>query len=335
MRRVSPDAIEAMSVDVRATLAMSVVDGSGLLTTPGASMPGGAAVVMSDPTPSRRYQVRDTVRKTLVMALTGAALLLTAFFGLGTSAQAAGTAKVSVVHGIPNTPVNVFVNGRSTLADFKPGTVAGPLSLPAGAYKVTVFAAANTKGTGTPVISASATVEAGKNYSLVAHLTATGKPTITAYVNDSSTVAAGKARIIVRHVAAAPAVDVRVNGAVAFKALTNPKQTQADLAAGSVKADVVLAGTSTVAIGPATLNLKEGTATIVYAVGSASDKTLGLVTQRIYGLHSTPNGVQAGTGGLLYTGHRTPGWVWAASVAGVFVMLAGGLGLLRTSRSSR
>lgn len=279
--------------------------------------------------------MRDTIKKAFVMALTGAALLLTAFFASGTSAQAAGTAQVSVVHGIPGTPVNVFVNGKSTLANFKPGTVAGPLSLAAGTYKVTVFATANTKGTGTPVISASATVEAGKNYSLVAHLTAAGKPTLTAYVNDTSTVAAGKARIIVRHDAAAPAVDVRANGAVAFKALTNPKEAQADLAAGSVKADVVLAGTSTVAIGPATLNLKEGTATIVYAVGSASAKTLTLVTQTIDGLHSAPKGVQAGTGGLLDRGHGTPEWVWAASFAGVLVMLAGSFGLVRTSRSTR
>ncbi len=279
--------------------------------------------------------MRNTLKKALVMALTGAALLLTAFFAGGASAQAAGTAEVSVVHGIPNTPVNVFVNGKSTLSNFKPGTVAGPLSLPAGTYKVTVFAASNTKGTGTPVISASATVEAGKNYSLVAHLTAAGKPTITPYVNDTSAVAAGKARIVVRHDAAAPAVDVRANGTVAFAGLTNPKQAQADLAAGSIQADVVLAGTSTVAIGPATLNLKEGTATIVYAVGSASAKTLALVTQTIDGLHSAPKGVQAGTGGLLDAGHATPGWVWAASVAGVLAMLAGGFGLFRTSRSAR
>ena len=279
--------------------------------------------------------MRHTIRKTVVMALSGAALLLTALFGTSTSAQAAGTASVSVVHGIPNTPVNVFVNGKSTLKDFKPGTVAGPLSLPSGTYKVTVFAASNTKGTGTPVISASATVEAGKNYSLVAHLTADGKPTLTAYVNDTSPVAAGKARIIVRHDAAAPAVDVRANGAVAFAKLTNPNQAQADLAAGSVKADVVLAGTTTVAIGPATLNLKEGTATIVYAVGSASAKSLGLVTQTIDGLQSAPKGVQAGTGGLLDTAHGTPTWVWAASVGGVLVMLAGGLGLFRTTRSAR
>jgi uncharacterized protein DUF4397 len=279
--------------------------------------------------------VRDTVKKALVVASAGAAVLLGSVLTGGAAAHAAGTAQVSVVHGIPKTPVNVFVNGKSTLANFRPGTVAGPLSLPAGTYKITVFAASNTKGTGTPVISARATVEGGKNYSLVAHLTAGGKPTITPYVNDTSTVAAGKARIIVRHDAAAPAVDVRANGAVAFAGLKNPKQAQADLAAGSVKADVVLAGTDTVAIGPATLDLKEGSATIVYAIGSASDKTLGLVTQTIGGLHSAPTGVPAGTGGRLDAGHGTPGWVWAASVAGVLVMLAGARGASRAVRTAR
>ena len=106
--------------------------------------------------------MRDTVKKTLVMALTGAALLLTAFLAGSAPAQAAGTAQVSVVHGIPNTPVNVFVNGKSTLQDFKPGTVAGPLDLAAGSYTVTIFPASNTKGTGTPVIKATATVAGGQ-----------------------------------------------------------------------------------------------------------------------------------------------------------------------------
>ena len=279
--------------------------------------------------------MKDALKKFFVLAMSGAALLLTVLLFEGPPAQAAGTAQVSVIHGIPKTPVNVFVNGKSTLSNFKPGTVAGPLSLPAGTYKVTVFAAANTKGTGTPVISASATVEAGKNYSLVAHLSAGGKPTLTPYVNDTSAVAAGKARIIVRHDAAAPAVDVRANGAVAFAGLTNPKQAQADLAAGSVKADVVLAGTKTVAIGPATLDLKEGTATIVYAIGSASDKSLGLVTQTISGLHSAPAGVPAGSGGLLDTTNGTSTWAWAVGALGVLTMLAGGCGLVSVRRASR
>jgi len=262
----------------------------------------------------------------VVIGLIGAASATTA------AADAAGTAQVSVVHGIPDTPVNVFVDGKSALSDFKPGAVAGPLSLPSGSHTVSVFAASNTEGTGTPVIKAEASLAAGKNYSLVAHLTTAGKPTLTPYVNDVSMVPAGQARLVVRHDAAAPAVDVRADGKVAFAKLTNPNEAKADLPAGTVSADVVLAGTSTVGLGPADLNLKEGTATIVYATGSATDKSLALVTQTIDGLHSAPVGVPAGSGGVADGGAGKPGWVWATAALGFAVALTAGAGLYRTRR---
>ena len=267
----------------------------------------------------------------VVISLIGAASA-TAATAATAAADAAGTAQVSVVHGIPGTPVNVFVDGKSALANFEPGTVAGPLSLPSGAHTVTVFAASNTEGTGTPVIKAQASLAAGKNYSLVAHLTAAGKPTITPYTNDVSPVSAGEARLVVRHAAAAPAVDVRANGNVAFAKLANPDEAKADLPAGTLSADVVLAGTSTVALGPAELNLKEGTATIVYATGSAADKSLALVTQSFDGLHSAPAGVPAGSGGLADRAPGTSGWVWAATALGFAVALAAAAGLYLTGR---
>jgi hypothetical protein len=254
-----------------------------------------------------------------------------AVLGLAGPANAADNASVSVVHGIPKTPVNVFVNGKITLRNFQPGTVAGPLSLPAGSYKVTVFAASNTAGTGTPVISASATVPAGANVTLVAHLTTAGKPTITPFVNDVSTLAAGKARLIVRHTAAAPAVDVRAGGTPVIRNLTNPQQRSLVLPASSVRADVVLAGTSTVAIGPATVNLAEGSDTIVYAIGSAQDKTLGLVTQTISGLNSAPGGVPAGSGGEAASG-GLPVWVPVTAGLGLLVALVGGVRLATARR---
>jgi hypothetical protein len=245
-----------------------------------------------------------------------------AVLGTGGTAGAAENASVSVVHGIPNTPVNVFVNGDLTLRNFRPGTVAGPLALPAGSYEVKVFPAANTAGTGNPVISATAQVPAGANVSLVAHLSAQGQPTITPFVNDVSKLAAGQARIIVRHTAAAPAVDVRAGGTPVIRALTNPKQQVLNLPAATVAADVVLAGTSTVAIGPADVNLKEGTATIVYAIGSAEQKTLALVVQTIPGLHSSPSGVPAGSGGL--AGDGLPAWVLVAAGLGLLMAVGSG-----------
>jgi hypothetical protein len=269
----------------------------------------------------------------LIAALGAAGLVAagTLLLGSPASAAAADTATVSVVHGIPNTPVNVFVNGKSTLADFKPLTVAGPLDLPAGTYDVKVYPAKDTAGTGTPVIEASATLTAGENVTLVAHLTADGKPTITPYVNDTSAIAAGKGRLVVRHDAAAPAVDVRANGTVAFPSLVNPKEASADLAAGTISADVVLAGTSTVAIGPAAVKVTEGSETIVYAVGSAGDKTLGVVVQTIDGLGSAPGGVPAGTGGQSAGLYSQPGWIAAITGLGV-VIAAAGVFALRSGR---
>jgi Domain of unknown function (DUF4397) len=253
-----------------------------------------------------------------------------AVFGAGGVAGAAENASVTVVHGIPNTPVNVFVNGKLTLRNFAPGTVAGPLSLPAGSYQVRVFAASNTAGTGTPVISATAQVPAGANVTLVAHLDASGKPKITPFVNDVSRLAAGQARLIVRHTAAAPAVDIRAGGTPVIRGLTNPQQRVLNLPAGTVKADVVLAGTSTVAIGPANVDLKEGSATIVYAVGSATDKTLRLVVQTIADLGSAPSGVPAGTGGLADPG--IPAWLVLMVGLGLLAA-AGGAVRLATSRN--
>jgi hypothetical protein len=136
---------------------------------------------------------------------------------------------------------------------------------------------------------------------------------LTPFVNDTSPIPAGNARLIVRHTAAAPAVDLRANGKVAFAGPTNPNQAAAVQPAGTVKAGVVLAGTSTVAIGPANLTLKEeGADTIMYAIGSAQQKTLALVVQTIPGMGSAPGGVPAGTGG--YAGPHAPGvpaGIWA------------------------
>ncbi|HKH55032.1 MAG TPA: hypothetical protein VKA58_06230, partial [Propionibacteriaceae bacterium] len=102
--------------------------------------------------------------------------------------------------------------------------------------------------------------------------------------------------------AAAPAVDVRAGGEPVFTNLTNPKEKSAEVDAGTVKADVVLEGTDDVAIGPASLNLAEGTSTIVYAWGSAEDDNLKLAVQTIKGMHGNPGGVPGGTGGQAASG---------------------------------
>ncbi len=250
----------------------------------------------------------------LTARATGLAAALTlAGLGLAAPAAAADTSDVSILHGVPGLTVDVYANGNKLLTDFAPGTLTKPVKLPAGTYDLAVFPAG--KGpTGDPAIKADdVKVPGGANITVVAHLGADGTPQLTPFVNDTSKVAAGKARITVRHTAAAPEVDVRAGGTVAFPGLANPKEATAELPAGTVKADVVLAGTDTVAIGPAELNLAEGTSTIVYAWGSAKDSNLALAVQTISGMHSAPHGVPSGDGGLV--DDSMPATVWGSSLA--------------------
>jgi hypothetical protein len=214
-------------------------------------------------------------------------------------ASAAENATVSVLHGVPGLTVDVYANGEELLPDFEPGTLTDPLQLPAGTYDLQVFADGDTPDSAEPAIEAMGVeVPAGANATVVAHLDADGNPTLTPFVNDVSATSAGDARLTVRHTAAAPAVDVRADGDVVFDGLTNPNEASADVPAGAYSADVVLAGTEDVALGPADLDLAEGTNTIVYAWGSAEDGNLDLAVQTIDGLHSAPGGVPGGEAGL-------------------------------------
>ncbi|WP_431974214.1 DUF4397 domain-containing protein [Micromonospora haikouensis] len=264
----------------------------------------------------------------------GGAVAALTFAGAGaltaTPAYAA-TSKVSVVHGIPDTPVDVYVNGKKTLDNFKPGDVAGPLDLEQGAYDIALTKPGEALDKAILTVD-DAEVPGGANISLAAHLDEAGKPRITPFANDTAKLDAGKARLIVRHTAAAPAVDVRAGGKPVFEDLTNPNEAKADVDAGTVSADVVLAGTDTVAIGPADLDLKEGTATVVYAIGSAEAKNLDLVAQTITGLHSAPGGVPSGTGGQAGTGVQT--WWYVLAGAGVLLLVGGGVRVAATARTS-
>ncbi|NEK58900.1 DUF4397 domain-containing protein [Geodermatophilus sabuli] len=236
---------------------------------------------------------------------------------LGTSpALAADTATVSVLHGVPDTPVDVYANGERLIDDFQPGTLTDPLQLPAGTYDLALFPADAADGSGNPLLSADGvSVPAGANATVVAHLDAGGAPKLTPFVNDTSAVPAGQARVVVRHTAAAPAVDIRAGGQVVAPGLANPDEASLTVPAGTVSADVVLAGTGTVAIGPADLTLAEGTTTIVYAWGS-QDAGFDLAVQTISGSHSSPSGVPGGTAGLVDDG-GVPMPLVALSLAGL------------------
>jgi hypothetical protein len=252
-------------------------------------------------------------RRLLSLVSAGALALAFAAVGVG-PAHGASTATVSILHGVPDATVDVYANRKALLENFKPGTLTDPQMLPAGSYDLKVVKAGDGPD-GDAIMSANdVKVPGGANVTVVAHLTESGKPTLTPYANDVSSLPAGKARVIVRHDAAAPEVDVRASGEPVFTDLANPKEESAEIDPGTVKADVVLAGTDDVVIGPASLKVAEGTTTIVYAWGSAEDENLKLAVQAISGMHGSPNSVPGGTGGQA-AASADDGPLWAGLVA--------------------
>lgn len=278
--------------------------------------------------------------RTRILAGLGAGILATAIVATPAQAISATSSDVYVVHGIPGLTVDVYVNDALTLEDFAPSQVAGPLDLPAGDYKIQVFAANDDPATDAPAIDVpAATVPAGQSVSLVAHYDASGAPTLTPFVNDISTIPAGQGRITVRHTAGAGAVAVIANDAIAFDNVTNGQQGSTLLPVGNITAGVAAAGTATPIIIPtsgtaAPVSIVEGTNVIVYAVGSTGTNDLQLITQSISGLHSTPGGVNSGTGGYAAEQESAPLGIAALAL----LALAGAVAVVavrtRTSRAS-
>ncbi len=191
-------------------------------------------------------------------------------------------AQVTVVHGVPGVVVDVYVDGMLALEDFVPGSVEGPLSMPAGSYDIAI----NMADKQDAILQTTAVLGDGDNVSLVAHLTAdpTPVPTLSAFANDTSVIADGDGRITVRHTAAAPAVDIWANGAVLFGNLSNPNGAAADVPADTYEVAIAAAGTTDVVAGPLDLEVPEGTNRIVYAYGDLAGGTFALAIQDIDGL---------------------------------------------------
>jgi len=222
------------------------------------------------------------------------AIVALAAAALAPAAQADGrwsknrNASLTLVHGIPgdsvgatrDLPVQVRVyrlfDGTKVFDGVTFPTVAGPLSVKPGIYRIQV------RVTGTPLVLTRWTyISRGENVSAVAYLTDSGRlgnpsgkpaPQLGIFTNDVSSPGPGKARVIVRHLADAPAVDVLAGGGTLINALANPGSATAVVPAGTYPIQVVADADNTIsAFGPADLTFAAGTTTVVYAVGSFFD----------------------------------------------------------------
>jgi len=260
--------------------------------------------------------------RTSVIAGAAAGTLLAAGLAAPALAVEDGMAELSVLHGIPDTPVDVYVNSANTIDDFQPGDLAGPLDLDPGTYTV-ALTATDAADDSSPVLGPiDITLEEGMSYTAVAHLTEAGDPGVNLFTNDISETAAGEGRLTVRHTAAAPAVDVWADGSVLFDNLSNPNEVMGDVPAATYEAAVSLTGETDPVLGPVDVEIADGVNTIVYAWGSAADDTLDVAVQTVDTHASSPSGVEAGTQG--FADERG---VSAGAIAGILAALALAIGV--------
>lgn len=262
------------------------------------------------------------MRKSVALFGVGALVAASAISALPVAA--AETASVSVLHAVPGATVDVCANGKELIPDFKPGTLAGPLNLPAGTYTIKIVAGEGATNCDADALigPADVTVSAGKSYTVVAHLTADGKPTATPFENDTAAAAAGSGKLTVRHTAQAPEVNVLVDGK-SVGTVSNPEQLgPAAFPAGTYKVEIQ-AGGSTVATTPSldAVPVSAGKNTIAYAWGTADDLKIAVQTVNLGG--ATPSGVPGGQTGE------------AAGGVSTWLLLVAGLGLAGVALSVR
>jgi len=265
----------------------------------------------------------------------GAVAVAAALAFAGPAQAAEGDAQLSVLHGVPGLTVDVWVNGERTLDDFTPGTLAGPLALPAGNYALAITAADAADASAAVIGPVNVTLAANGNYTAVANLDAAGKPTANLFTNDASQIEPGKGKLTVRHTAAAPAVDVLAAGTAVISNLANPNEQTLTLDPGTIPAAVAAAGTTQPVIGPADVTVAEGTHTIVYAWGSLTDQNLQLAVQTIEGLHSAPGAVPGGRSGAADGGAAGQAMAVAGFGAAGIALLLGAVAVSRSAALRR
>lgn len=231
--------------------------------------------------------------------------------------------------------MDVYVDGELTLDDFEPGDLAGPLELPAGTYSVAI-AAGDSSDDSDPVLGpVDLPLEAGMNYTAVAHLDAEGNPTASLFTNDTEAAAAGSGKATVRHTAAnAEGVEIVVDGGSLGTFNNGEEIGPAELPAGTYTAEIK-AGDDVVPPTPTDLPITEGVNTIVYAWGDASSGAVEVAVQTVDLSHSSPSGVPGGETGMAASSSGSVAlWALALGVIGDAGQRRTGGRALRGSRQS-
>ena len=231
------------------------------------------------------------MRYRLAVVLTVALVLLP----LPAGAQQGDGAEITLVHGLRDFLADVYLDGQLVLEGFTPERVTDAIPVAAGSHRVAIRAA-RADPSSEPALSGQLDLGSGETVTVVAHLDGEGEPALSWFTNDLSPVPPGEGRLVLRNVAESGPVSLVANE----RPLAQGVPT-GDEGGGLLQAEpqqLLVQGPDAATLAQASnLDVGAGTFTAVYLIGSQSDDSLGLLTQRLQGGQSPPGRIDSGTGG--------------------------------------
>jgi|SRR5579871_5689663 len=234
--------------------------------------------------------MKTCIRLIFAVALVCAALNMAAF----ADDTASGNAYLYIVQGIPGHdysattdpqfPVDVLIDNKvCSERGLSFGTIAGPLTLPAGTYDVKVSVANSLAPcTESPFLDTSVTLQANQNVSAVIALGQTGSPTLLTFNNKFSSVTAGMGRVLFAQAADAPEVQVifeNTKTKITSTYMVKPGALLSVSLPAGIYSVTVNEGANL--ISSATVVLSSQSATMLFAVGEASNNSVILETKTV------------------------------------------------------
>lgn len=207
--------------------------------------------------------------------------------------------KIVIVQAVPGDSLDVTVDGRTVQQATSLGSVVGPIAVAPGKHEVGFV-----DSSGDVRLRSTVVVASGSSSDIVVHLPAAlhGTPVVNSYRTPRSAIAPGKARVLIAHTATVAPADVRVDGQVVFRDIANGEYATADVAAGSHSVALLPAGlTKHPILGPLSVDLKAGTVTMVYAVGSPRNRSMNVISHTATLTANgavVPAGIDTGSAGL-------------------------------------
>lgn len=235
--------------------------------------------------------------KSVVGTLTMLIVLLTAVPVLAQSPDESELSEVTFVHGIRGFFTDVYLDDELILEGFAPERITEPLELEAGQHRIDLREA-DAPADAEPAVTKTFDVPAGGTLTAIAHWTGVEDCIISVFDESGDAVDAGAGKLIARHTAATGDVEFALDDET-FSGLLAPTEERAEpVRPGSHTIAVKEASSGGTVIERSRVPVREGSARVVYLVGSAKEETLGLLTQNIEGMASNPEGVPTGNSGL-------------------------------------